>query len=83
MFLLPITLLFFAVFDIKGFTRKSVFFCMMIGGLTELAQYFIPGRACSLLDFSVNILGVFTIPIIILLVIEKVKEDEQPNEYEL
>ncbi len=58
-----------AAFIVNSRTELIIYLVciVIISGLIEIAQYYIPGRYASVTDFIVNILGVTTAGVIIML----------------
>lgn len=73
--LFPITLLCFYSFAIRRYIKKSIIFGIVIASITEIGQLLIPGRSGNVFDMCVNLTGLFTIPIVFLMLWEENEEE--------
>lgn len=77
------TLICFAVLGFRDPVSSSIFFgiCIAIG--TEVLQYFIPGRTGTFGDVCINLTGLFVLPILYLVIYEKLNSMGyvEENEY--
>jgi len=76
-FLFMITLITFFVLELKSPIMKTIGFGILIAISTELIQLFIPGRFGSVGDACINLVGLFTLPIILLTTYEQMDEDKE------
>jgi VanZ family protein len=79
--LFNLTLISFFVFDLKQPIMKSLLLGGFLAIFTEIIQLFIPGRFGTPADVCTNLAGLFTFPIILLIIYEFTDEEERNNDY--
>ena len=79
LFLFSIMSFCFFIFNNKYFFSKTIGCGIIIAIATEIIQLFIPGRSGNFPDICINLFGLFTIPILLIIIYELffIKIEEQ------